>query len=1074
MGLTRDEPTRETQTLAHFGYDYFAQARAAIEARRKAILAAPQPAATAPAEALTSAVGPDIMQQMNVAATVPERYQLGPGDVLTLRYWTPTQNPEEVTLRVDERGAVVLPQGGRVVARGQTLAQLEANVKKELSRKFRDLSLVLTMKELRTISVVVAGEAYAPGTYQVPAVATLFNMLYACGGPRDTGTLRAIQLRRAGGQTRRFDFYDFLLRGSTKDDVPLQPGDVLYIPQHGPRVAVRGEVFRPAIFELLNTERLHDAIRYAGGAKPTGVAQRVSIESKQPGVSRKMIDANLLDASPANNPTLFDGDVVEVLSIRDVFANLVTISGAVDQPGRYALAPAMTVCDLVERARGVMNDAYLVRADLFRLNDDGTERLVPIELAKALQRDAGANIRLQRMDRLVVYSITDVQWMGERLVAIAGAVRKPRVYARADGMRVKDLLLQAGGPTEDAVLEGAFLQRKNADGSYGPLLRIDLSKAVAGDPQHDLLLEDRDTLTVLNAAQANYIPEQTVEVTGAVQRPNRYPRGEGMRVRDLVERAGNPKPDAFLERAFLQRRNPDGTLGPLVVLDLRKTLAGDPENNPLLQDDDRLTIYALDEAVFKPRQAVTITGPVQKPDTYPRGEGMRVQDLVGLAGGVKPDAFLERAFLQRKNPDGTVGPLIPIDLGKALEEDAEHNIVLQDDDSLLVYTKEQAEFRPPQMVQILGAVQKPASYPRAEKMRLKDLLHLAGGLLPQHHDEVEIAHAWQPEGTPVTRVSAAAALRDDPQANVAIADGDVVTVHARADFVEKPATVVVRGEVKYPGPYALTGNERLSDVLKRAGGPTDRGFLDGAVLARKPELLATQEQIGLTQQVKEILEIVAREEYSRAAARAEVERLRLAATPTDPAPVKSASVLGVLQAQAQDPETRTLSPEEANAMLRHNSVSAARPLRDEDLRPLGNLQVDFVKAMRAPGGRDDLLLVDGDIITVPEKPSTVSVVGAVAMPAAAPYVPGRSASTYIRQAGGFLNDAARDRVLIIRSVGRVEPLRSGTKIAAGDIILVPTKVMATQLQGIRPALDTIFKYTTNGLLTFAVIRALTK
>jgi protein involved in polysaccharide export with SLBB domain len=480
-----------------------------------------------PADALRHFVGPEAMLWMNVLMPAPERYQLGPGDLLTLRYWSETLEPREVTLRIDPQGALNLPMGGRIIARGQTLPQLEETIRKALSRVIRNVEVTLTLRELRTMTIIIAGEAYAPGSYQMPAVATLFNALYACGGPSDNGSLRRIQLRRSDGSVHTFDFYRFLLNGDGNQDVPLQPGDIIFIPPVEGQVSVSGEVRRPAIYELLPKERLRDAIAFAGGVKPSGVAQRVSVTSVRPGEARQLIDANLLASDEANNPPLYDGDTVEVFSIRPVFANIVTIEGAVDQPGDYALTAGMTVADLVERARGLVEDAYIDRADLFRTNPDNTQTLIPVRLGQALQRDPQANVPLQKRDRLVVYAISDVAWMGDRRVEVLGAVQKEGTYYRADNMHVQDLLLQAGGVMPNAYVERAFLQRRNPDGSYGPLLAIDLRKAMLNDPEHNVLLQDRDMLMVYTREQAQFTPENVVTIDGAVQSPGDVsPRGE--------------------------------------------------------------------------------------------------------------------------------------------------------------------------------------------------------------------------------------------------------------------------------------------------------------------------------------------------------------------------------------------------------------------------------------------------------------------------------------------------------------------------------------------------------------------
>jgi protein involved in polysaccharide export with SLBB domain len=838
----------------------------------------------ASADASRYFVGPEAMSYLNALSTVPERYQLGPGDTLLLRYWSPTLEPRDVSLRLDERGVITLPIGGTLVARGQTLAQLEATLRRTLSRLINKVDLSLTMKDLRTISVLITGEAFAPGSYQMPAVATLFNALYACGGPSDQGSIRRIQLKRTDGTTHTFDFIRFL-EGDGTQDAPLQPGDTIYIPLAESLVAVKGEVQRPAIYELTDKERLRDAVRFAGGTKPSGVVQRVSVDSVKPGIERRQVDANLLAAGDANNPVLYDGDTVEVLSIRPETKNAVDIEGAVDQPSRYAWATGMTVADLLERARGVLEDAYLDRADLYRANPDNTQTLIPLDLTKALQRDPQANVALERRDRLVVYRLQDVAFLGFRRVEASGAVQRPGYYTRADGMHVRDLVLQAGGPLPEAAAERAFLQRRNADGSFGPLINLDLLKAAAGDSDQNLLLQDRDVLAVYTRRQADYTPENVVEVKGAVQAPG--------------------------------------------------------------------------------------------------------------------------------------------------------------------------------------------TYPRAANMRLKDLLNVAGGLLPNAADSLEIAHARTPVNTPVDNVALAALPQAGPDAGGPIlSDGDVVTIHSRQDFRMRPVTVIVKGAVKRPGPYALASEtESLSDIVRRAGGLANNAFPQGAQMYRKPELLTTDVQQTLAPRVQALLDMVQQAEYRRALARSDVDKLRAVSSKGSSTP--AVAIPGAIAPTGGDVSAATMD-QVASKLAGRDLVTPARPLTDDDLLPAGNLSIDLMAAMSAPHTRKDVVLREDDFIDIPEKPTTVTVSGAVMVPSSVTYESGKSLADYLAGAGGLAQDAAKDQILIIRATGQVLRAKGRVKVELGDIILVPTRVMYDKLKSNQSVWDSIISRITGGALVYAVIRSLTK
>jgi protein involved in polysaccharide export with SLBB domain len=831
-------------------------------------------------DAMRNFVGPLDMLDSNVFLPTPERYQLGPGDVLILRYSGRTVDMVEREIRVDERGALVAPTGRTIVVRGLTLDAAQNLVQRELNRDLNNVTVTLTLRELRTMTIVVMGEAYRPGSYQVPAVMTLFNALYVFGGPTEAGSLRNIELRRNDGTLHRFDFYQFILFGDASQDVPLQPGDVIFLPPAGPRVAVRGEVVREAVYEIDAPDRLRTVLRYAGGAKPTGVTQRVSLESVVPGQERKLFDVDLNSTAPEDNPPVFNGDLIEIFSIRPLIVNEVTLEGAVDQPGRYAWFEGMTVADLVDRARGPIREAYLVRANLYRINPDNTTTLIPISLFDALQREAAANVQVQPLDRLLVFRTEEVLWIGDRRVEVAGSVRRPNTYYRADNMRVLDLVLEAGGLEPEAFREGVLLKRLNPDGTEGPMIRIDLNRAAIGDDAHNILLQDRDVLMVQSVQEAMFVPDQVVRILGAVQRPGEYR-------------------------------------------------------------------YA---------------------------SNLRISDLIQLAGGVKPNA-----------------------------------------DSV-----------------------------------------------------IEVARARVPRGTPVERIT----TRDErgtPTTDLELQPGDVVTIAERSDILLKPIAVTIVGAVERPGVYTISGQgDRIAELVARAGGFTRDAFPKGAQYSREPQLLTSQSQRIVGADVQRLFAQIAEEEYRRAVGRSDVEKLRVISE------TSTAGVPSILPTGAEATATPQIPVEGVEAILRRTTVTPARPLTEDDLIPAGNLNIDLQDAIQRPNGPNNIEVKAGDIIIVPQLPTTVNVIGAVVRASSVLYVRGRSIDYYIDLSGGYAPDAAPDRLIVIRSNGSIERMRRGIRIELGDTIFVPTKVMADRLTDRQGQLDRTIRTVSNAALSIAIIRALVR
>lgn len=810
--------------------------------------------------------------------TVPATYQLSGGDIITLRYWSPTMEMQERTLTVDETGGIALAEMGRVIVRGQTLAQAEATLHQRLSRLIKGVQVSLTLKELRTMPITVIGQAYYPGTYNVPAVATAYNILFASGGPNSSGTMRRIEVRRRGKTVGIIDFYRFLLTGDQAEDIPLEPGDVILIPPHLKRVTVDGEVQRRAIYELLERETLKDALYYAGGIKPSGVSQRIQVSTLKPGSSRLLKDIDLTAIEGKESVPLYDGDVIDVFSVRTTLVNKVTIEGAVDQPGQYELVPNMTVTDLVSRARGLLSEAYPKRADLFRVNPDNTLRLLPIDLEKALAGDPEANIPLTRWDRLVVYTRDFIAWTGSRFVTVRGAVRNPGIYPRSDNMRVSDLLLQAGGTRPEAYRQQAVLLHQRADGSY---------------------------------------------------------------VYDYVN--------------------------------VNEAEKGDQKHNLLLQDGDLLAVYRTDEVQFTPLHTVRIQGEVVSPGDYPRGEGMR----------------------------------------------------------------------------------------------LSDVLRLAGGLTPRAGDRIQVAHARIDQGEKAITTATYSTATSMPTPDPVLKDGDVITIQGRGTYQERPFIVTVEGAVNRPGPVVLRGPQvRLSEVLQEAGGLKPEAYPEGAELKRDPVSLTTGTQKQIAEIVAKLNDVLNLAEYRRELAKSDVERSKvLGGSIRSSSPI---SIPGIGSFSTSTPSEVVVPTSEAGEL-----VSRPRVLTPEELFPSGNIAIDLVAALKQPAGEADILMVDGDTVTIPVKPTTIQVVGAVVYPSGVPFRKGAGLDYYLTEAGGYTPDAAKDRVMVVRLGGGLTPIKKLKAFKPGDIILVPTRVMAQRISNRTAEIDAIFRgLTTSTLLILGVKKLL--
>jgi len=844
----------------------------------------------------TNTVGGEIADPIatlykQVVTSLPPNYQIQPGDSLTVRYQALTLAPREFNATVDGQGGIAVAGAGRLVVAGRTASQAETTLTDRLSRLYRRVEVSISLRQLRTIQVTISGSSFAPGTYTVPASATAFSVLQATGGPTANGSLRDIRVLRGGRRAGTLDIYPLISAGTGSPnahhgDVNLQSGDNIYIPSPVSRVTVRGEVRKEAVYEMAASETLRDALNYAGGVKPSGVDQNIHIDTVNNGTGRIIVDVNLRDKAQVAKTPLYDGDSVEVSSVRAILTNRVTISGAVDQPGDYALTSGMRVADLLARARGPLYDAYLDRAELTRLNPDNTTTVEKINIAGAVGGDAAQNIPLKRFDTLRLYSLQEVAYLGRRTVEVRGEVQRPGLYTQSDNMKVSDLLLDTGGPL----------------------------------------------------------------------------------------------PDAYLNRAVLLHQRGDGTFA-YDYINLREALTGNAAEDKSVLDNDVLAIYRIGEAHFTPDHTVKILGNVVAPGLYARGEGMQVSDLVKLAGAYKPGG-------------GTV--------------------------VLLSHARQSNTFQPALLT------------------------------------------------TPVT-----VAFNDQgvltPSGDAVLRDGDVVTVQGNGTIKDHPPIVTVTGAVSRPGPFPINSSTRLSDAIRQAGGLLPEAFPQGAEFTRTSDVLVTKGQTDLAQVISQMSDMLNLSQYQRERAKASLALIEAAGSAASGSS-SGLSIPGITPgaAAASNPNIAPL----VSNLSQINPVSQGRLLTSSQLLPNGSVAVRLAEAMKHPGGGEDFLLKDGDTIVVPETPTTVQVVGAVIAGRGVVFKPGQSVGYYIKFVGGFTPDAAKDRIEVIHAGGGLIPAADAGAIQPGDLILVPTKVLAENVSRSGNSFSTFFQGLVGSALTLKILGSL--
>lgn len=490
----------------------------------------------------------------NLRLATPLNYQLGPDDELNIDIYGYSE--ANYKLRISPEGNINIPYVGVVSVGGQTIEQASQRIRSRLATVYPNMrsgntKVNISLGNIRSIKVTLLGEVTRPGTYTLSSLSTVFNALYSSGGPAKNGSFREIQIIRNNHVIANLDVYEFLLRGFQRNNIRLQDQDIIMIPPYKKRVEFSGEVKRPAIFEATANETLEDVIRFAGGFTSEAYTARIKV-IQNTAKERRITDVAAA-AFDTYNPQ--NGDKYFAEPILDRFENRVSITGAVFRPGQYQLDQGLTLGQLITKAEGVTEDAFLPRGYITRLRADNTPELISFDLAKILN-GTSADIRLQREDEVTISSIFDLR--EEYQVSIEGEVRSPGTVDYAENMSLEDLIVLSGGFKEGASPKRIEISRRVKDSEAGAansriaqVYQVDVDRnLVIQGPK--FILQPFDIVSVRNAA--GYEVQRQVRVEGEVLYPGTYTiTRKDERISDLIKRVGGLTDIAYLSGASLIR-----------------------------------------------------------------------------------------------------------------------------------------------------------------------------------------------------------------------------------------------------------------------------------------------------------------------------------------------------------------------------------------------------------------------------------------------------------------------------------------------------------------------------------------
>lgn len=691
----------------------------------------------------------------------PAEYPLGSGDKLRVVFTSPAGDETDLELQVDQSGRVRIPNVGFVRVSGMPIASAERAIARAAAAKFPSLKAQASVMSIRPIQVFLVGEVNKPGAYVLPGLSTLLNALYAAGGPNMTGSLRTITVERNKKKIAEVDLYDLLLYGKRERDITLNSGDSIFIPAAGPTVTIRGEVRRPAIYELLGAADVRKAIAMAGGVTGRASLNTVRVE-RVVGASRKFL-VDLALASPNASDWSFvlqNGDDIKVRPVTDDAVNRVQIEGPVQRPGDYELSENLTVSGLVKRAEGFASaeQVYLDRATIYRVRPDGGTDLLSVNLGQAMSGENGQDVRLEARDRVVIYTLDEAAFL-TRTVNISGEVSRPGMYDRKDGMRLRDLIVAAGGTGPEAYAS-IEIARMQADGLSTQVLTVNLDRAMAGDEKDNLLLADRDQVSVRNVRDARRTAD-VVEVKGEVKYPGFYPLlSKDERLSSVIARAGGLTEAAFPEGTIFNRQ----TL--ILLAEPQVQTAAEIQRGLKELSDQVRELEMAKYGVSAKNQAAA-----------PAGTGMAAaaSAIAGAAAAAgKETAPLPGTAFEkvRAVEDVTKTSRLPVDLSAGLKTPGgEEDVILQNGDTVQIPRK-------PVVVSVAGAVVNPSVVVYRPGLGIEDYVDKVGGY----------ARDADRKNTVVVRANGYVARQSEAKV---VNLGDIIIVPARAMTASKSRFEVI-------------------------------------------------------------------------------------------------------------------------------------------------------------------------------------------------------------------------------------------------------------------------------------------
>ena len=625
---------------------------------------------------------------------IPSDYRIGPGDLIEIQLFG--QRNDSFSLGISREGMIRFPGIGPIQAfeKGTSFIELKNHLKEKIQEHLGEgVQSAITLGAFRSIRIFLLGEVRKQGAYTVSALSTTINALLSCGGIKQTGSLRNIQLKRGGQVISSLDLYDLLLRGDTSADQSLQPGDVIFVPVVEKQISISGAVRRPAKFEIRGGESLQDALELAGGVE--GRAYLSNIRLERLGPDFRPIVKNLIMPNDSAYK-LVSGDVISLGSASAEVMNSVSLLGNVERPGEYEWRKGLRLSDLIDDAQDLLPKTDLKYGLIRRKLDNGMVKVLSFIPADLFKKGGQPAIVLEQKDAIYFFSnegartnlldgvLDDLRRQsssGNRalIVNVSGLVRFPGQYPLVEGMNLSQLLDAAGGLRDAAYTLSAEVTRMSIDQEEKATIEhVNISNLDDDNFSSSFNLYPYDHLHI---KKVPYWSENlTVTLSGEFVFPGTYQILRGETLANVIDRAGG------------------------------------------------LTDRSYAEGTVFTRQHIKQKESQQKEQFINRLENLIAYENLEKSSG--DDGALEqsRALLSRLRSIPSIGRLI-IDLNTQINNTADTQITLLDGDVLYV-----PEI--PQEVIVSGEVQFPTSHLADSSLQLKDYIERSGGFTERSNEDL--------------------------------------------------------------------------------------------------------------------------------------------------------------------------------------------------------------------------------------------------------------------------------------------------------------------------------------------------